>query len=906
MNADTRVTPEPLSLIRRVDAVCCRFERAWREGGRPRVEDFLADLPEPERGPLLRELVLLDADYRRRTGDSPEPNDYLSRFPALDATCLAAVGTARQADGDSPGGGVRYRVLRPHAQGGLGVVYVALDRELGREVALKEILPDRAADAHSRSRFVFEAEVTGSLEHPGVVPVYGLGAYADGRPFYAMRLIQGDSLQEAIRQFHEADRPGRDPGARSLEFRQLLRRFVDVCNAVAYAHSRGFVHRDLKPANIMLGPFGETLVVDWGMAKAVPTASEPSRPEGPARVAQATGPGPGGSADLSHSGMVLGSPAYMSPEQAARRHGDVGPASDVYGLGATLFHLLTGRAAVEGGGLVEMLRRVQHGEVPPARQVNPGVPAALEAVCRKAMALRPADRYATALELAADVEHWLADEPVAAYPEGWSARARRWLRRHRGAAATGAAALAAVAVLLGGASVALNRARQSEQLAREAAQRSERQAQTARGLAEAEAGFLIEMFRSLDPKRTGREVRLFDVLDQAARRLEGQTAHDPVLHARLLGALGQTYHSLGMHPKAAGLLEQARELCREHLGADHPESLRAATALAVAYLRAERTDQAVALLGETVKRMTALHGPDHPDTLGAVAELVGAYRSAGRRPEAHRLAEEALARARAALGSDHPATVLLMTRLGTLDSRRDMRIALNEEAHRRTEARLGTDHPDTLACRVKVGLAYYRAGRLADAAEVYVQALPRLRKFLGDEHPETLQLVSYLANSYRYAGRFADAEPLYQEMREAERRKSTPDSLTLGDALTGIAACLLARGRPAEAEPLLCESLDVLRGEWADHHVFLNAQSLLGAVLVGQGRYAEAEPLLLASVQELSKPTLTYLPGPVHAALQAEALDPLIAVYEATGRSEQAAPWRAKKAALQPAGPPGS
>jgi serine/threonine-protein kinase len=162
--------------------------------------------------------------------------------------------------------GLRFRILRPYARGGLGIVFVAQDEELHREVALKEIQVQHADHDESRARFLLEAEITGGLEHPGIVPVYGLGHYEDGRPFYAMRLIKGDSLKEAIARFHQADGPGRDPAERGLALRQLLRRFVDVCNAVAYAHSRGVLHRDLKPANVMLGPYGETLVVDWGLA----------------------------------------------------------------------------------------------------------------------------------------------------------------------------------------------------------------------------------------------------------------------------------------------------------------------------------------------------------------------------------------------------------------------------------------------------------------------------------------------------------------------------------------------------------------------------------------------------------------------------------------------------------------
>ena len=183
--------------------------------------------------------------------------------------------------GDSTSAGTRFRILRPHAKGGLGEVFVARDTELNRDVALKEIQEQFAYDPRYRARFEFEAEVTGGLEHPGIVPVYGLGHMADGRPFYAMRFIKGDSLKEAIGRFHEAEQqPGRDPGESTLELRALLGRFIDVCDAVAYAHSRGVLHRDLKPGNIMLGKYGETLVVDWGLAKALDSLE----PESPSRA----------------------------------------------------------------------------------------------------------------------------------------------------------------------------------------------------------------------------------------------------------------------------------------------------------------------------------------------------------------------------------------------------------------------------------------------------------------------------------------------------------------------------------------------------------------------------------------------------------------------------------------------
>jgi serine/threonine-protein kinase len=317
--------------------------------------------------------------------------------------------------------GPRYRVLRPHAVGGLGEVSVAEDTELHRQVALKEIREQHAHQESSRRRFVLEAEVTGGLEHPGVVPVYGLGVYPDGRPYYAMRLIKGETLGEAAERFHAAPTAAFD----SLEFRQLLGRFIDVCQAVAYAHSRGVLHCDLKPANVMVAKYGETLVVDWGLAKVV------GRPGGAAGVPEemTLRPAAGSDGVRTLAGSAVGTPGFMSPEQAEGEVGGLGPATDVYSLGATLYVLLTNQPPLRGA-VPEVLRRTQEGSWPPPRQVNAAAPAALDAVCRKAMALRPGDRYASALELAGELEHWLADEPVSAYREPAGGRLRRWARKH--------------------------------------------------------------------------------------------------------------------------------------------------------------------------------------------------------------------------------------------------------------------------------------------------------------------------------------------------------------------------------------------------------------------------------------------------------------------------------------------
>jgi serine/threonine-protein kinase len=217
--------------------------------------------------------------------------------------------TATYSFGATTSDGLRFRVLRPHARGGLGAVFVAVDSELHREVALKQIQDKHADDPVSRHRFVVEAEITGGLEHPGIVPVYSLGTYADGRPYYAMRFIRGESLKEAIDRFYSDESLKAEPGRRTLEFRNLLRRFLDVCNALEYAHSRGVLHRDIKPGNIVVGRHGETLVVDWGLAKPLGYAEPGHDPAERTLMPHSAS----GSAETL-PGSALGTPAYMSPE----------------------------------------------------------------------------------------------------------------------------------------------------------------------------------------------------------------------------------------------------------------------------------------------------------------------------------------------------------------------------------------------------------------------------------------------------------------------------------------------------------------------------------------------------------------------------------------------------------------
>lgn len=370
---------------------------------------------------------------------------------------LADASEFKGLDAASKSGG-RFRVIKPHARGGLGEVVVAEDLDLHREVALKQIQSRHADNAEARSRFVLEAEVTGSLEHPGIVPVYAFGTSSDGRPYYAMRFIRGESLQQAIEEFHQQH--GKAVDWSSVDFRRLLRRFVDVCQAIAYAHSRGVLHRDLKPGNVMLGKYGETLVVDWGLAKVLSADKQ-------IQASDVAMPLEQGSELMTVAGSIVGTPVFMSPEQASGNTAEIGPATDIYALGATLYQLLTGEPPVSGENVRDVIVKVRAGAITPLSGRRPKIPAALQSICRKALAVKAEDRYATASLLAEDVERWMADEPVAAHRESSREKASRFFRKHRAWATSGAIALIIIAVVSVVTAILLDQSRRAKDKALE-------------------------------------------------------------------------------------------------------------------------------------------------------------------------------------------------------------------------------------------------------------------------------------------------------------------------------------------------------------------------------------------------------------------------------------------------------
>ncbi len=346
----------------------------------------------------------------------------------------------------------RYTWLSEVGKGGLGQVWLARDNELVREVALKEVKAGMsAASQQAMRRLIKEAQITGQLQHPNIVPVYEVNRGA--RPFYTMKLVRGETLTKAIRAHHERRKAGQlDP----LSLPKLLNVFVKICEALAYAHSRGVIHRDLKPENIILGEYGEAIVLDWGLAKQVSSADEDSLPVVLTEEA---------ASDQTRAGATPGTLPYMAPEQARGRVDQMDAQTDIYGLGAILFEILIGEpphklkettnangAAPSSGRpsrIDAYLKQISDEPSPIAKERDPSVHVVLNAICEKAMAYSKAQRYATAKDLAADVQRFLADEPVSVLREPLSIRAQRWMKNHRTLVATTAATLLIGSVSLG-------------------------------------------------------------------------------------------------------------------------------------------------------------------------------------------------------------------------------------------------------------------------------------------------------------------------------------------------------------------------------------------------------------------------------------------------------------------------
>jgi len=366
----------------------------------------------------------------------------------------------------------RYQRLGEVGRGGWGVVEKVIDHQLERQVAVKRMTEIEGITEQDRQRFLHEAKVTSQLQHPGIVPVHELGNQQDA--FYVMKLLEGITFEQFIEQHHLRPHGQRKPTrfqfGQSLE--PLLQRFVDIGNAVAYAHQHGVIHRDLKPSNVMISDFGETVVLDWGLAQSADRNALPGHPTvSTNQHATSTHVSP----LLEPDGTVVGTPAYMSPEQAAGDIANLLPTSDIYALGIILYKIVAGRHPYQGLPIDEVLNRVRTASYPDLRTYQPSAPAALIAIIRKATAIKPNDRYNTAEQLVNDIRRFIAGESVSVHRENAVQRGARWCRHHQGITAAVSAAVVLLLIASVGFGVIIKLAHRDELNARIEAQRAHRQ-----------------------------------------------------------------------------------------------------------------------------------------------------------------------------------------------------------------------------------------------------------------------------------------------------------------------------------------------------------------------------------------------------------------------------------------------
>ena len=757
---------------------------------------------------------------------------------------------------DAPGGppdalagtlvGGRYRLVEPIGEGGMGSVWRADQlHPVRRPVAVKLIKAGMDSRAVLR-RFEAERQALAVMDHPHIARVFDAGATDAGRPYFVMELVAGVPITRYC-------------DARRLTPRQRLELFVPVCQAIQHAHQKGVIHRDIKPGNVLVAEAdGRPVpkVIDFGVAKA-------------------TGGEAAGGGEATGLGVVVGTPEYMSPEQADLGHPDVDTRSDVYALGVLLYELLTGtpphpRKALAKAGLLEVLRVIREVDPPrpsdrlstadglpsiaavrgvEPRQLSRLVRGELDWIVMRALEKDRDRRYESANGFVADVQRYLAGDAVQAAPPSRAYRVRTFVRRHR--AGVTAAGLVAAALVLGmagttwglvearwqrdatdtarGAAVeerdAKEKARAAEADQRAAAEKAteaERavKEQLQKSLAQVERGrdLLFNIFADLDiraAKRVGKpvEAALAERLVKVADQIEGEAVGDALAVASLQERLGASLISLGFAVQAVPLYEKSWATVAA-VDPNDPNALVILNGLAIAVSDAGRPGDAARLHEECLRRREAVHGRDHPNTLNSVNNLAVAELKAGRPAEAARRLTDRLPRMKDVLGPDHRDTLAGVGALALAYralGRLEEAIPLLEENLPRLKEVLGPDHPMTLTGLNNLAEAYSASGRSAEAVPLYVEAHGRSRDALGPDHPETLVALNNLAAAYLSTDRPAEAARLLVECVRAARVRPGPDHPNTLRYLSNLAVAHLAAGDGGKAIPLFAEYVPAMR-----------------------------------------------------------------------------------------------
>lgn len=697
-----------------------------------------------------------------------------------------------------------YSLLRVLGEGGMGKVYLARQQEpIRRVVALKVIKAGRHSNK-VRARFEAERQVLALMRHPGIAQVYDAGTTPRGNPYYVMEYVSGIPITE----FCDGER---------LPLRRRLELFIEVCAAIQHAHQRGVLHRDIKPQNVLVAlQDGRPVpkVIDFGVAKAIGEDLDLG-------------------ATLTEFGNVVGTPAYMSPEQADRTLvPDIDSRTDVYSLGVLLYELLVGTLPLDLKRLTGFVDRIVREDPPtPSQRLRTSGGSSVELAVRrstepaalarhlsgdldwivmKALEKDRARRYASVSELAADIERHLRDEPVLAGPPTLSYRMRKYVRRHKRAAAAAAMILLALMTGIVGVTLGLVRSLQAEELQRKEAEKSQ-----------AINDFLHEMLTAPDPRREGREVRVVEALDRAARDLGSRFADKPEVEAAVRASLGKTYLSLGELDKAGPHLERSLDLRQRLLGPEHHDTLESLGDLASFVVEHGEPVRARTLADRLVAASERSRGAEDPETLRAKNMLARIVIAQGKYAEAETIARETLAVQSRVLGEEDPRT---LSTLNTLSGALwfQGKLAELEPAVRRmltVKSRLlGREHPEVLDLENNLATVLKDLGKTSEAEALMRQTLEVRRRVLGLEHPRTLDSMTNLAGALVTEKRYADADALYWEIIAIRRRTlgdRHPDTLM---TTYGLAQSLADQKRHAEAGDLFRRVWELRREVLGEDH----------------------------------------------------------------------------------------
>jgi tetratricopeptide (TPR) repeat protein len=742
-----------------------------------------------------------------------------------------------------------YEVAGPLGAGGMGTVWRAVQQSTRREVALKVLGHAALVSVKARARFEREVELASRLEHPHIARIYDSGLY-HGLYYYAMELIDGLPLDEYAKDGH-------------LSSRGILELMRAVCRAVQHAHQRGVIHRDLKSSNILVSPDGQPHVLDFGLAKPV-TEEEASTA-------------------VSVGGEVVGTPAYMSPEQAAGLVDQVDVRSDVYGLGAILYHVLLGKAPHGSEGTrYEVLRRIAEEDIRRPREVAPRLDKELEALLLKALARDPDVRYASAGDLADDIDNYLNDEPLSARAHTTLYFLGKRLKKHRGRVA---AAGGLVLTLLAMAVWSYGRVADERNLALAARDDAVREAAKAR----AAADFLNETIASVGRSdAVDRSLTVREVLDEAAGGVEAKFSGQPLLAAEVYQSIGAAYEALGDYEAAARHLTAAVGINQRLLGEGAAGTLASMQALANTLCLQGKVEDAELMHRAVLEKRRAAHGDDDPATLRSLNDLATALAGQKKDDQCEAIRQQVVRTSCRVQGADHAATLEFtaslantLWRLGKWgDAERLYREVL--EGRRRT---MGDEHPDTLAAMATLADALWGLGRHEEAVAMFRQVADGRRKVLGEKHPLVLKSLAALGNALTQVGRHEEAEAVRRDelrLREGLAAKGLSDALA---AMNALANELYERGKYADAEEIHGDVLRMQRRTLGDEHpLTLVAMTNLANDLGVEGKLGEAERMY-RQVHEVRRRSM----GEEHPTTLLSLLN-LAGVLFSEGRYEEAEP----------------